>query len=50
MQDPEGRLREAVRLTRVVRLPRQYLATFGVTRLHYYVVTKPLSRDPRVRR
>ncbi len=45
MQDPEGRLREAVQLTRVVRLPRQYLATFGVTRLHYYVVTKPLYQE-----
>ncbi len=41
----EGRLEEAVRLTRVVRLPRQHLATFGVTRLRYYVVTKPLYRD-----
>lgn len=34
-----------MRLTRVVRLPRQYLATFGVTRLHYYVVTKPLYQE-----
>ena len=34
-----------MRLTRVVRLPKQHLATFGVTRLHYYVVTKPLYQD-----
>ena len=34
-----------MRLTRVVRLPRQYLATFGITRLRYYVVTKPLYQE-----
>ena len=45
MEDHEGRLKEAARLTRVVRLPKQHLATFGVTRLHYYVVTKPLYQD-----
>ena len=45
MQDNEGRLNEALRLTRVVRLPKQHLATFGVTRLHYYVVTKPLYQE-----
>ena len=45
MEDGEGRLEEAARLTRVVRLPRQHLATFGITRLRYYVVTRPLYRD-----
>ena len=45
LEEGEARLEEAVRLTRVVRLPKQHLATFGVTRLHYYVVTKPLYTD-----
>ena len=34
-----------MRLTAVVRLPKQHLATFGVTRLRYYVVTKPLYQE-----
>ena len=36
---------KAVEQTRVVRHPRQRLATFGATTLTYYVVTEPIYRD-----
>ena len=45
MDDAERRIAEAVQLTRVVRPPKQHLATFGVTRLHYYIVTEPSYLD-----
>ena len=45
MDDAESRIEEAIRLTRVVRPPRQHLATFGVTRLRYYLVTEPAYFD-----
>lgn len=44
--DPDEKLIiEAIRQTRVVRGPKQHLATFGVTNLYYYVVTEPSYRD-----
>ena len=44
--DIEGRrLRHAVRQTKVLRLPRQSLATFGTTNVHYYLLTKPIYSE-----
>jgi len=34
-------IREAVRHTEIVRLPKQNLATFGTTNIYYYLVTEP---------
>ena len=45
MDDSERRIEEAIQQTRVVRPARRHLATFGVTNLHYYVVTEPSYRD-----
>ena len=41
MDDAERRIAEAILLTRVVRPPKQHLATFGITTLQYYIVTEP---------
>jgi len=41
----EERIARAAYLTKVVRAPKQYLATFGSTRLAYYVVTEPAYRE-----
>ena len=41
--DPQ--FEHAVRRTRVVRPPRQKLATFGVTKVHYYMVTEPVYAE-----
>lgn len=38
-------IREVLENTRVVRPPRQLLATFGTTIVDYYVVTEPSYRD-----
>lgn len=45
MDPNEQLITEAIQETRVVRLPKQPLAIFGVTNLHYYVVTEPVYRD-----
>jgi len=37
----EERIREAVKHTEILRLPKQSLATFGTTNIYYYLVTKP---------
>ena len=41
MDESDIRIVHALEQTRVVRAPRQHLATFGVTRLSYYVLTEP---------
>ena len=41
----EERIRRAVFLTKVVRPPKQHLATFGSTRLVYYMVSEPSYRE-----
>ena len=45
----DERIREAVRHTEILRLPKQTLATFGMTNIYYYLVTEPayseLTRD-----
>jgi hypothetical protein len=45
VDDNERRIAEAIALTRVVRPPKQHLATFGVTNVHYYLVTEPSYRE-----
>ncbi len=48
MQDYDGdirRLMDAAARTQIVRAPRQHLHTFGITKLHYYVVTEPAYRE-----
>ncbi len=41
MDIDDERIREAVRHTEILRLPRQALATFGTTNIYYYLVTEP---------
>ena len=48
MGEMEGwahRIKLAIGQTQVVRVPRQHLATFGVTNVHYYVVTEPAYKE-----
>ena len=45
MQEPDPRLEEAIAATVVVRVPKQYLATFGVSNVHYYLLTEPSYAD-----
>ena len=42
MADSDKRIQYAIENTRVVRPPRQALATFGVTNIRYYLVTEPV--------
>lgn len=46
----DERIREAVRLTEILRAPKQSLYSFGTTNLYYYLVTEPVysekSRPP----
>ncbi|MCH8309960.1 MAG: hypothetical protein IIB17_05620 [Chloroflexi bacterium] len=44
MREP-GDWMKALEQTYVVRYPKQSLATFGVTRINYYVVTSPVYAD-----
>ncbi len=37
--------RRAIEQTRVIRFPRQRLATFGTTNISYYVVTEPIYQE-----
>ena len=41
MDDSDLRIIQALEQTRVARAPRQHLATFGVTRLSYHLLTEP---------
>ena len=41
MDIDDERIRDAVRHTEILRLPKQSLATFGTTNLYYYLVTEP---------
>ena len=42
--DPEI-FRDVIEKTRVIRPPRQALATFGTTSIDYYLVTEPIYSD-----
>ncbi len=41
MDIDDERIRYAVTNTEILRLPKQSLATFGTTNIHYYLVTEP---------
>ena len=41
MEIDERRIEEAAKRTEVLRPPKQSLATFGTTNVHYYLVTEP---------
>ena len=45
MDEADRRMAESIQHTRVVRTPKQHLATFGVSRLRYYIVTEPTYAD-----
>jgi hypothetical protein len=45
MDISEERIKEAVRHTETLRLPKQSLATFGTTNIYYYLVTEPTYRE-----
>jgi hypothetical protein len=37
----DERIQEAVKHTEILRLPKRSLATFGTTKIHYYLLTEP---------
>jgi len=41
MEFSDDRIKDAVNHTEILRSPKQSLYTFGVTSIHYYLVTKP---------
>ena len=45
MDEAEQRMWNALQLTRVLRPPKQHLATFGVTDLRYYLLSQPSYKD-----
>lgn len=45
MENSEQRIFDAVRNTKIVRSPKQTLATFGTTTIRYYLVTEPLFTE-----
>lgn len=45
MQIDDGRIKEAVDQTQVLRLPQQTLATFGTTVVNYYLLTEPVYSE-----
>ncbi len=49
MSGSDDRIEDAVGRTEIIRLPKQKLATFGTTNIHYYLLTEPvyaeLTRD-----
>ena len=45
MDIEDERIKDAVRRTEVLRMPRQSLATFGTTNIQYYLVTEPVYAE-----
>jgi len=43
--EEQERIRYAAEHTEVIRPPRQSLATFGVTKIHYYMLTEPVYAE-----
>ncbi|HEY87708.1 MAG TPA: hypothetical protein G4O06_06780 [Dehalococcoidia bacterium] len=41
MDIDDEKIRDAIRHTEILRLPKQTLATFGTTNIYYYLVTEP---------
>ena len=46
MDIDDAKIRDAVARTEIVRAPRQNLYTFGITSIHYYLVTEPAYAEP----
>jgi hypothetical protein len=45
MDIDDERIKEAVRHTETLRLPKQSLATFGTTNIYYYLVSEPAYKE-----
>ncbi|MGB2828298.1 MAG: hypothetical protein WBC50_08935 [Dehalococcoidales bacterium] len=45
MSGSDDRIEQAVWRTEIIRLPKQKLATFGTTNLHYYLLTEPVYAE-----
>ncbi len=45
MDIDDRRIRQAVRRTKILRAPKQSLATFGTTNISYYLVTEPVYSE-----
>jgi len=46
MGTDDDRIEYAVRHTKILRLPKQKLATFGTTNIYYYLVSEPVYSEP----
>ena len=46
MDIDDEKIRYAVINTEILRRPKQSLATFGITNIHYYIVTEPAYSEP----
>ncbi|MFC1953723.1 hypothetical protein ACFLWR_06320 [Chloroflexota bacterium] len=45
METEEGRIKDAIRYTEIIRAPKRSLFTFGTTNVYYYLVTEPAYSD-----
>ena len=45
MTGSDDRIENAVWRTEIIRLPKQKLATFGTTNIHYYLLTEPIYAE-----
>ena len=45
MEVDDERIRDAVRQTEILRLPKQSLSTFGMTNIYYYLVAEPVYTE-----
>ena len=45
MTGSDDRIENAVWRTEIIRLPKQKLATFGTTNIHYYLLTEPVYAE-----
>jgi hypothetical protein len=45
MDIADKRIRDAVNNTAILRPPKQMLATFGLTNIHYYLITEPVYTE-----
>lgn len=45
MDIEDQRIKDAISHTEVLRPPKQMLATFGITNIHYYLVTEPVYAE-----
>lgn len=45
MDIDDERIQNAARHTEILRHPKQHLSTFGITNIHYYLVTEPSYKE-----